>query len=236
MKYLIFTITCVLISSDLVCASKCKKSEDAKVDTCAQRLFLFGDRTSGGFPETEEGLANYCSLARETEKCIKDYSRRCLAAFPRQVTNLLVFGIANQQKKYCKKGASAIVQHGKCGNSDLEKGHKCMDVYIDHLYGIQESEDANKKIPYVCCSFYKFKRCVVSNLRRQKSTCNRESVNFYAGLIHGIAADVLELICAEYKENSTQCSETLKTLPTRKPGTTKSKSILPPFTAIMESL
>lgn len=90
------------------------------------------------------------SLARETEKCIKDYSRRCLAAFPRQVTNLLVFGIANQQKKYCKKGGSAIVQHGKCGNSDLEKGHKCMDTYIDHLYGIQESEDANKKIPYVC--------------------------------------------------------------------------------------
>ena len=85
-------------------------------------------------------------------------------------------------------------------------------------------------------SFYKFKRCVVSNLRRQKSTCPRESVNFYGSLIHGIAADVLELICAEYKENSTACGEINKNLPTRKSDTTKSKSILPPFTAIMESL
>lgn len=95
-------------------------------------------------------LLQFSSLAKETEKCIKDYSRRCLAAFPRQVTNLLVYGIANQQKKYCKKGASDIIQHGKCGNSDLEKGHQCMDVYIDDLYGIQETEDSDKKIPFVC--------------------------------------------------------------------------------------
>lgn len=89
-------------------------------------------------------------VAQQTEVCIRNYSRKCLNSFPKQVTNLLVRGIVDQQQLFCKKGEEGIVSHGKCGNSNLEKGHRCMDTYIDHLIGINNNSTNNEKIPFIC--------------------------------------------------------------------------------------
>lgn len=77
---------------------------------------------------------------------------------------------------------------------------------------------------------------MVNNLKRQKANCPAESVEFYGELINGIAADVLDLICFNYKESSDLCKRTEKILPRKNSEQERPKSIILPFTAIIESL
>lgn len=85
-----------------------KAGNDA--DTCLMHLLLVGD-PKYVFPENKEQMSKHCKwvlrddlvitdtsnwlssrLINRYEKCIKDYSSKCLSAFPRQVTSVLAYG------------------------------------------------------------------------------------------------------------------------------------------------
>lgn len=91
-----------------------------------------------------------------TEKCIKDYSSKCLDAFPRQVTSVLAFGVAKTNKGYCtnQRRKDKFISIGKCGNQIKLEGDKCMQTYIDRLKGVETltKSDNNLKVPLMCWS------------------------------------------------------------------------------------
>jgi len=100
-------------------------------------------------------MNNFDSFPRtvsETEKCIKDYSSKCLDTYPRQVTNVLAFGIAKTNKGYCSgtRRKERFISIGKCGNKIKAAGDKCIHTYTDKLQGIQNMKDNKYKIPLVC--------------------------------------------------------------------------------------
>lgn len=91
-----------------------------------------------------------------TEKCIKNYSSKCLDSFSRQVTSVLVFGVAKTNKGYCTNQIrkDKFISIGKCANQIKAEGDKCMQTYIDRLQGVETltKSDNNLKIPLMCWS------------------------------------------------------------------------------------
>ena len=146
-----------------------------KADQCMQKLLLLGD-PAFVFPLNKVEMNAHCKYVltmikiknliknnncnneyystfflfrtiTETEKCIKDYSSKCLDTFPRQVTGVLAFGVAKTNKGYCssQKRKDKFIAIGTCGNAIKAGGDKCMQNYIDTLQGVENVKTADNK-------------------------------------------------------------------------------------------
>jgi len=92
-----------------------------------------------------------CREKLEKEYYVKDYAKRCLKAFPHQVTTLLMFGVIRKNKYYCtfKKGKKDIVKMAKCLNTIKSKGNRCMTKLIDEAMATRNVSE-NLKIGSIC--------------------------------------------------------------------------------------
>lgn len=87
----------------------------------------------------------------QKELYVKDYAKRCLKAFPYQVTTLLMFGVIRKNKYYCtfKRGKKDIVAMAKCLNAIKSNGNKCMNILIDEAMAIINAPE-KLKIGLIC--------------------------------------------------------------------------------------
>jgi hypothetical protein len=73
-------------------APKNKTKCDIKVmDRCGATIFVFGKR-SVYLPVNDKEMVPHCQEEFDAEDCVKNYARRCLAPFPRQVIGILLLG------------------------------------------------------------------------------------------------------------------------------------------------
>lgn len=68
----------------------------------------------------------------QKELYVKEYARRCLAKFPKQVTSLLMFGIIRKNRQLCSKTKlrKEMIHAAKCLNVMKPKGSKCFQKAI----------------------------------------------------------------------------------------------------------
>ena len=80
------------------------------------------------------------------ELYVNAYARRCLPQFPRQVTSLLMFGIARKNRYYCNytKGKSDILQGAKCLNAIKSTGAQCLSTTIQDMIAIRYAPTEGK--------------------------------------------------------------------------------------------
>ncbi|CAG2169331.1 unnamed protein product [Oppiella nova] len=123
----------------------------ANADSCLMKLLMIGD-PDYKFPENMASMDKQCRTYKNQEKCIKDYAAKCLATFPKQVTNVLAYGASKTNKAYCstKRRKDSFIAIGKCGNKLKFLVDKCMRQFIDSLQGIENYQDAKMKIPISC--------------------------------------------------------------------------------------
>ena len=72
------------------------------------------------------------SQTNQKELYVKEYARRCLAKFPRQVTSLLMFGIIRKNRQFCSKTKlrKEMIHAAHCLNTIKRKGSKCFSRAI----------------------------------------------------------------------------------------------------------
>lgn len=214
----------------------CKLNKDA--DTCLMHLLLLGD-PGYIFPQTNSEMTAHCRLITNYEKCIKDYSSNCLQSFPRQVTNVLAYGVAKTNKGYCtnKKRKDSFIAIGKCANKIKHIGDNCMKQFIDNLRGTENYPEVNTRLPMACCNFYQMKGCILSAVEKEgKELCPESNYNEIETLIDGYSVDVLNLICGDYTEESDKCVKLLPKTPKKLNSQKRSKSMLIPFINILNSV
>ena len=85
------------------------------------------------------------------ELYVKDYAKRCLKAFPYQVTTLLMYGVIRKNKYYCtfKRGKKDIVNMAKCLNAIKPQGTRCMNKLIDEAM-VTINAPEKMKIGLIC--------------------------------------------------------------------------------------
>ncbi|XP_054155087.1 uncharacterized protein LOC128953613 [Oppia nitens] len=234
---LLISICCVITYGAPANSTKSQCSTGNDADKCMMHLLLIGD-PKYKFPENMVTMNTHCRQIKNYENCIKDYSKKCLQSFPRQVTGVLAYGVAKTNKGYCtnKKRKDSFIEIGKCANNIKHLGDACMKTYIDDLQGIENFKDAKLKLPIACCNFYKMKQCILISVEKNgKPVCSDSNYQEIERIIDGYSYDVLQLICGEYTEDSDKCQSLLPKTPKKRSSQKSTRSLLPPFINILST-
>ena len=89
-----------------------KCSDEAVREKCIHSLFIIGDKQ---FPNSTKQLDAFCGKLKETNKCIKDYTKKCMSPSGRRATEVAIAGVARLMKRMCRSDEK------KKGLSDLQK-------------------------------------------------------------------------------------------------------------------
>lgn len=153
MKLPLLLLLCFQVSRSLQAeADNCKRSVFAR---CAERLFMLGDATFT-FPVNMEQMLKRCKDIKIIDKCIKDYSTRCLKGETRNSVNVLVYGVAKTNKGYCSspKRRNSFISIGHCVNENRKKLDKALADMNVQYHGARIYKDPKLRLPLACCNYY----------------------------------------------------------------------------------
>lgn len=220
------------------------------IDTCVTTLMVFG-RRGVYLPKNYQEMIPHCQEEFDAEDCIKNYARKCLSPFERQVAGMLILGAGQVLRKRCgQEGTREYLGHYKCIKKTIPSLHDAMDQLIYTLMAINEGKDADAKIPSSCCSFARFNE-LANKIVRQECGEFDKTAEEYIGtkMIKGYVGDLLDLSCQGYEVNSDKCTKinlpaggyvwsntTLAKIPNAKLPPNKPNSVVLPFLNIFTNL
>ncbi|CAG2106373.1 unnamed protein product [Medioppia subpectinata] len=186
-KTLIFVVIaiglCQSVSSAPQTAAKAEKKcpNESVRETCLSSLFIIAspDKT---FPNTTERLVEFCGKIKETDKCIKDYTTRCMDPMGRRATQVAVAGISRLLKRMCRSSErrKEFVKNAGCGNAMIGDMRSCLNDYKMALYGAEKAE-VKQRMPILCCKFHDFRGCVRKGFDKVGETvCPDSSRQYFA--------------------------------------------------------
>lgn len=190
-------------------SSSANKSCDKQIlDTCVTTLMVFG-RRDVYLPKNIEEMRPHCQEEFDAEDCIKNYARKCLPPFERQLAGMLILGAGQVLRKRCGlEGTKEYLTHYRCIKSTIDTLHDSMDQLIYTLMIISDSTDADTKIPSSCCSFARFLDVSNKVIKRGCSNFDKSAEDYISTkMIRGYVNDVLDLSCQGYDFNSDKCAK-----------------------------
>jgi len=202
---------------------------ESEVDNCGQKLFLIGDRSLTYLPTNMEQMDSHCNQLLDSHSCIANYSESCVNAMAKQVVQLLAKGASGQVSNQCEgdNNRQSFLSHTPCYNHKFNDMHVCMEDYIDNLQSLVNMAK-DDKIPFTCCHYYNFRKCIIDMLKLNPAgTCTEGDLTYMGDMLDGFASEVLGLLCKNTQPGSTVCST--MPIPEKASGTSRTKSILPPF-------
>ncbi|CAG2115935.1 unnamed protein product [Medioppia subpectinata] len=235
------TVTLMIVSStNATKQSNGIECDPKTMDETTRWLFFLNDPLRN-IPETETERSQFCLEKNQKEHYVKQYAKRCLKAFPYQVTTLLMYGVIRKNKYYCNfnRGKKDIVSMAKCLNAIKPQATQCMNKLIDEAM-VTVNAPTKLKIGLICCNYYKFEECVSHEASESTSPdCRENSVVLIDELLEGYTGQMIGHICTQYRRDTDQCQKILrvpKTWTRDITNQTRYKSILPPFIDILESI
>lgn len=185
-----------------------KSCDKSILDTCVTTLMVFG-RRGVYLPVNPQEMIPHCQEEFDAEDCIKNYARKCLLPFERQVAGMLILGAGQVLRKRCAPdGTKEYLSHYKCIKKTIPDLHNAMDQLIYTLMATSESSDADAKIPTSCCAFAKFQE-IANKIVRLGCADFDSKAEEYIGIkmIKGYVSDVLDLSCQGYDSNGDKCAK-----------------------------
>jgi len=203
-------------------------------ENCVNSLFIIGSPDKH-FPNSTEQLTAFCGKLKETDKCIKDYTSRCMTPMGKRATEVAVAGIARLLKRMCRSAEKRkeFVKNAGCGNAVIGDMRSCLNDYKMALYGAQKAE-LNQKLPILCCKFYDFRSCVRTGMDKVGAeVCPESSRNYFHHIADAFQSDVFDLICSNYDESSDKCSAVV--VP-QVEASQETRSLLKPLRNVLKSV
>lgn len=173
------------------------------LDTCVTTLMVFG-RRDVYLPKNYKEMVPHCQEEFDAEDCIKNFARKCLPPFERQVAGMLILGAGQVLRKRCGvDGTKEYLSHYECIKRVLPKLHDAMDQLIYSLMLISAKKDNDIKVPASCCSFARFQDYANRLVRSGCSAFDKDAVDYIGvKMIKGYVGDVLDLSCQGYELGS----------------------------------
>lgn len=190
-------------------ASAANKSCDKPIlDACATTLMVFG-RRGVYLPQNQPEMIPHCQEEFDAEDCIKNFARKCLTPFERQVAGMLILGAGQVLRKRCApEGTKEYLSHYKCIKKTIPNLHDAMDQLIYTLLAIDSEKDSDSKIPTSCCSFARFQDQANKIVRFSCSDFDKGAEEYIGTkMIKGYVSDVLDLSCQGYDTNGDKCTK-----------------------------
>lgn len=177
------------------------------LDACTTTLMVFG-RRGVYLPQNHQEMVPHCQEEFDAEDCIKNYARKCLPPFERQVAGMLILGAGQVLRKRCApEGTKEYLSHYKCIKKMIPNLHDAMDQLIYTLMAVSEGKDNDVKIPVSCCSFGRFQDYANKIVRAGCQDFDRKAEEYIGTkMIRGYIGEVLELSCQGFESNSDKCN------------------------------
>ncbi|KAG9509778.1 hypothetical protein GZH46_01691 [Fragariocoptes setiger] len=177
------------------------------LDTCSATVFVFGKRNVY-LPVNSQEMVPHCQEELDAEDCIKNYSRRCLTPFERQVTGMLMLGAGQVIRKRCTaEGTKEYLSHYKCISMAIESLHDAMEQLINSLMIISNEKNHDDKIPMSCCAFARYQEYSSQLVRGQCDKFDKGAQEYVTQkMIRGYASEVLDLACPGFEFNGDKCN------------------------------
>ena len=86
---------------------------------------------------------------------------------------------------------------------------------INDMANARKATNVKSRIPIVCCQYYKWIKCMKRSWERT-SSCNTDSREGYANLIHKTTVDSMNLICNRYEDDEAKCKKFIDEAPKKK--------------------
>ena len=136
-------------------------------------------------------------------KVIKETSKQCLKGLPKQVLNLINYGINKGMKKNCKDDdtKSLAGKNLACLNKVQEQMVSSM-ANVTEAFRLINFLPGDSKITALCCSFYKF-TSEVTEIGLSK--CSKSSTDHMHDLINDFSGEALDLVCRGIDKDSDTC-------------------------------
>ncbi|KAH9395336.1 hypothetical protein TYRP_020901, partial [Tyrophagus putrescentiae] len=196
---------CILtFVSQLAFGAKLKENCGRNVlDDCSKKLLMLSDETFV-FPA-------FIFITREIkplEKCIKDYSTRCLDGEARSSLNVVLYGIIKTNKSYCNnnKKKNAFITFGKCANANKPKLDQLMNILNKDTHGARLAKDPRMRLPFAC---WYFKSSVIQTLDQD---CPGEALELER-VIDGYSRAGSGPSLWRFHVNSDKCDQIIKKTP-----------------------
>jgi len=218
----------------------CNENGQTRMDKATRWLMFFGEPNLQ-LPEDEKSLTKYCRDATVRNNFVKAYAARCLSSFPKQMTNLLMYGISRRNKYHCtsSKGKKEVKLMAKCGNKGKKQGNKCMNDMTDSFINALNAKDPKMRIPLMCCHYFKFEECIEREATNIGDPfCPPSSVKLVEETIYAFTGDLIRHICADFSRDSDKCEKDVLPFVPKKKRDQKNRplSVLPAFIEVLESV
>ncbi|CAG2172557.1 unnamed protein product [Oppiella nova] len=138
----------------------------------------------------------------ESDKCSK-------LGLTKQVASILIYSLKNSIAQLCSKESKKLdelIASTKCINTATPEINRCYTNLIDGMLGTLNAPD-NKKIPHVCCEYYRIFPCISTKTKRIP-VCTEQHVETALNFVKSMLGNAIDLICSDYTEGSDKC-ETL---------------------------
>ena len=155
-------------------------------------------------------------------KVIKETSKKCLTGLPKQVLNLVMYGIRKGLKKNCKDESARRLAGNDLGclNKVMPAMRSAMSNLTRSLRRVN-SLPTDSKINGICCSFYKFQSRIAEI---GSSRCGKNTVDHMDDLINDFSGEALDLVCRSVSRSSDICKQ-LPVISTEKEADSQLQSV-----------
>nr|XP_046915904.1 uncharacterized protein LOC124496429 [Dermatophagoides farinae] len=252
MMIIVIIITITIIVEPIMAAPKSIPSQnfDLPISKCNKthadqnvRWLYFFDDPDRIAPDNAKSFEQFCNQTNQKELYVKEYARRCLAKFPRQVTSLLMFGIIRKNRQFCSKTKlrKEMIHAAHCLNTIKRKGSKCFSRAIQDFLIIKHMAISGR-VGKTCCVYYALEECLVQQATETPQSCSSEDAQMIENLIEGYTGQVVSSICQNYPKSHDSCSKLLQKKEMNKlkkliiNEMNKTYSILPPLIDILDSI
>lgn len=160
-------------------------------------------------PVNQQEMVPHCQEEFDAEDCIKNYARRCLSPFERQVAGMLILGAGQVLRKRCAaEGTREYLAHYKCIKKTIPALHDAMDQLIYTMMMTSELSNNDAKIPTSCCAFGRFQELANRIVRNGCADFDAKAEEYIGiKMIKGYVGDVLDLSCQGYDSNGDKCTK-----------------------------
>lgn len=194
-------------------------------DLCMASAVVFIQQP-GNVKVSDAEVERQCQLFKETEKCIDDYTDKCMSPMQESLVEFMSGGMLKYMKDYCKKGSETralYLKHAECVNKQRKNTNKCL---VDFQAAIEVStvDDTHwrDRPKVMCCALDRMRSCQRAII---EPACGHAAVEVAEMLIRGTFSRGATVMCSKYKHQNAECKRLLPPSGT-KPKGAKSSSVL----------
>lgn len=168
-----------------------------KIEVCAEPLMDILEGRIKKWPRDNNDVHELCTSFQQTEKCIRDVSRRCAKGLSRTILSTLANSVQRARKRECSRAKyPQVLRMTTCIEKHQDAVHALINNATSRLNVVEDQiKDLDEKTNSLCCMVNEIESEIKLMLNKR---CPSET-HVVVALYRAVLEDVLELVCRNPK-------------------------------------